>query len=276
MKNSRCYKKTTKIAPKCIIWHSTGANNPTIKRYVQPDIFDNNYSYLIKTIGENKNKNDWNNSQASVATHAVIGKLADNSIATVQCLPWNYRCWGCGSGTKGSGNDYFIQFEICEDNLQDSAYFSKVYQEAIELTAYLCKSFNIDPYGFVTINNTQVPTILCHADGHKLGFASNHSDVLHWFKIHGKTMDDVRKDVARILIKEGSDSVTQEQFNAMMDVYLQEQAKKPTSNWAKNVMNWAVSEGIIMGAGNGQLQAQKFITREECITLLQRVFNKLK
>ena len=89
-------------------------------------------------------------------------------------------------------------------------------------------------------------------------------------------MDDVRKDVARILIKEGSDSVTQEQFNAMMDVYLQEQAKKPTSNWAKNVMNWAVSEGIIMGTGNGQLQAQKFITREECITLLQRVFNKLK
>ena len=41
-------------------------------------------------------------------------------------------------------------------------------------------------------------------------------------------------------------------------------------------MNWAVSEGIIMGTGNGQLQAQKFITREECITLLQRVFNKLK
>ena len=276
MKNSRCYKKTTKIKPIGIMWHSTGANNPTIKRYVQPDTFDVNYSNLIKTIGQNKNKNDWNNSQASVATHAVIGKLENGSIATVQCLPWDYRCWGCGSGSKGSGNDYFIQFEICEDNLHDSSYFNKVYQEAVEFTAYICKAFGIDPNGFVTINNTQVPTILCHAEGHQKGFASNHGDVLHWFKIHGKTMDNVRRDVTRILIEEGNNKVTQEQFNAMMDVYLQEQAKKPTSNWAKSVMNWAVNEGIIMGAGNGQLQAQKFITREECVTLLNRLFNKLK
>ena len=118
MKNSRCYKTTTKIKPIGIMWHSTGANNPTIKRYVQPDTFDINYSNLIKTIGQNKNKNDWNNSQASVATHAVIGKLENGSIATVQCLPWDYRCWGCGSGSKGSGNDYFIQFEILPKNQQ--------------------------------------------------------------------------------------------------------------------------------------------------------------
>ena len=93
---------------------------------------------MIKTIGKNEYGTDWNTSQSNATTHAVIGKLANGTIGTVQCLPWNFRCWGCGSGKKGSGNDYFIQFEICEDNLQDKQYFNKVYQEAVELTAFLC------------------------------------------------------------------------------------------------------------------------------------------
>lgn len=257
------------------MWHSTGANNPTIKRYVQPDRKDPNYPTLIKTIGKNRNSNDWNSSQASETTHAVIGKLENGSIACVQCLPWNYRSWGCGSGSKGSGNDYFIQFEICEDNLSDPSYFNKVYREGIELTAYLCKTFKIDPLSYIKIGNTSVPTVLCHAEAHQKGFASNHSDVLHWFKKYNKTMDDVRKDVA-MLLREEDDDMTQEQFNKMMDAYLQEQAKKPTSDWAKNVMDWAVGEGIIVGDANGHVQAQKFISRQECVTLIQRLFNKLK
>lgn len=276
MKNSRCYKKTSKISIKGIMWHSTGANNPTIKRYIQPDKNDPNYSYLITTIGKNQYNNDWNTSQASETTHAVIGKLEDGNIATVQCLPWDYRSWGCGAGRKGSGNDYFIQFEICEDDLNDSAYFNKVYQEGIQLTAYLCRTFKINPKGYVNINGVSVPTVLCHAEAHSKGFASNHSDVLHWFKKYNKTMDDVRNDVAKILAEEDDDDMTQEQFNKMMDIYLQEQAKKPTSDWAKNVMNWAIGEGIIVGDQNGHVQAQKFITRQECVTLMQRLFNKLK
>jgi hypothetical protein len=136
-------------------------------------------------------------------------------------LPWNFRCWGCGSGKKGSGNDYFIQFEICEDNLQDKQYFNKVYQEGIELTAFLCKKFNINPKNYVKINGINIPTILCHAEANKLGFASNHADVLHWFKIYGKTMEDVRNDVEKLL-REDDDEMTQEQFNKMMDNYIAE------------------------------------------------------
>ena len=33
------------------------------------------------------------------------------------------------------------------------------------------------------------------SEGHKLGIASNHGDVLHWFPKHGKSMDDFRADV---------------------------------------------------------------------------------
>lgn len=34
LSNSTCYKGTTTMKPLGVLWHSTGANNPTIKRYV--------------------------------------------------------------------------------------------------------------------------------------------------------------------------------------------------------------------------------------------------
>jgi len=45
---------------KGVLWHSTGANNKTIKRYVQPTESDPNYAYLINLIGKNTGANDWN------------------------------------------------------------------------------------------------------------------------------------------------------------------------------------------------------------------------
>ena len=105
--------------------------------------------------------------------------------------------------------------------MQDKQYFNKVYQEGIELTAFLCKKFNINPKNYVKINGINIPTILCHAEANKLGFASNHADVLHWFKIYGKTMEDVRNDVEKLL-REDDDEMTQEQFNKMMDNYIAE------------------------------------------------------
>lgn len=114
-------------------------------------------------------------------------------------MPWNYRPWGCGSGSKGSCNNGWIQFEICEDGLNDKSYFEKVYKEACEITAYLCNMYNIDPKGTVTVNGIKVPTILCHADSNKLGMGSNHGDVNHWFPKFGKSMADARNDVAKLM-----------------------------------------------------------------------------
>lgn len=45
-------------------------------------------------------------------------------------MPWDYRPWGCGSGSKGSCNDGWIQFEICEDSLTDKVYLEQAYEEA--------------------------------------------------------------------------------------------------------------------------------------------------
>ena len=37
MTQSTCYNGTTKMDIKGVLWHSTGANNPWLRRYVQPD-----------------------------------------------------------------------------------------------------------------------------------------------------------------------------------------------------------------------------------------------
>ena len=175
---NRCYTNGATITPKGVMVHSTGANNPHIKRYVQPD---------VQGIGKNQYGNDWNNAKTEVCVHAFIGKLADGSIATVQTLPWDRRAWHCGSGVNGSGNNTYISFEICEDNLTDVTYFNKVYKEAVELTAYLCKLYKLDP--------SKDGVVICHSEGASRGIASYHGDVMHWFPKFGKTMNDFRKAV---------------------------------------------------------------------------------
>ena len=286
MTNSTCYKGTRKMNILGILWHSTGANNPNLKRYVQPSTGDKNYDALIKKIGKNTNNNSWNQVSIQAGLNAWIGKLADGSIATIQTMPWDYRPWGCGSGKKGSCNNGWIQFEICEDGLSDEKYFNAVYEEAVQLTAYLCKLYNINPKGNVTQNGVKIPTILCHADSYNLGFGSNHADVLHWFKKYGKTMNDVRNDVAALIGEtpvtpkptpptvEEEEEVTQEQFNKMMDTWIAEQAKKEPGAWSADAREWAERNGLINGNEQGQKMYKKVLTREEFAAVLYRALHR--
>lgn len=174
--NNRCYKSGKKITPKGIVVHSVGCAQ-------------HNREVFVRT---------WNNSSISVCVHAFV----DNKGVT-QTLPWNYRPWGCGSGSKGSYNNSHIQFEICEpSNVKykggqlinynaeiNEEFFIKCYNNAVELCIKLCKEFNLTE-----------KDIVCHSEAHKLGYASNHSDVMHWFPKHGKSMDTFREDVRKGLM----------------------------------------------------------------------------
>lgn len=204
MTQSTCYKNTGKMTIKGVLWHSTGANNTSIKRYVQPDDNAPNKEELRKIIGVNLYRNDWNHISYQAGLNAWIGKLANGTVGTVQTMPWNFRPWGCGSGSKGSCNYGWIQCEICEDSLNDKTYASQVYEEACQLTAFLCRIYNLDPNGTVVYNGVKVPVILCHADSYKLGLGSNHGDVLHWFPKFGFTMDTARKRITELLNEDSS------------------------------------------------------------------------
>lgn len=190
-----CYKAGRKITVKGIMVHSTGANNPWLKRYVGPD---------DGKLGKNQYNNHWNTYHPGgreVCVHGFIGKLADGTVATYQTLPWDHRGWHAG----GSANNTHIGFEICEDDLTDGAYFAKVYKEAAELCAYLCKQ-----YGLTEKN------IICHSEGYKQGVASNHGDVMHWFPKHGKSMDTFRAEVKALLAADAKeDEPVQEETPAV-------------------------------------------------------------
>ena len=257
MTQSTCYKGTSKMKPVGVLWHSTGANNPWLKRYVQPDDNASNRTELINLIGKNSYNNDWNHITRQAGLNCWIGKLADGTVTTIQTMPWDYKPWGCGSGSKGSCNNGWIQFEICEDGLTDSTYFNKVYKEACEITAYLCDLYNIDPNGYTMLNGVKVPNILCHADSCKLGLGSNHGDVNHWFPKHGKSMATARADVAKLMGSTTSSSIVKPETSTTTKPQTTSGVKegdvvkiasdatyyngKVIPSWVKN-KNWIVSE----------------------------------
>ena len=234
---SDCYQTGRTIAPAGVMVHSTGANNPNLRRYVQPD---------DGKLGANPNGNHWNRAGLNACVHAFIGKLADGSIATYQTLPWNRRGWHAASGKKGSANNTHIAFEICEDGLNDAAYFAAVYGEAVGLTAYLCKLYKLNPL--------QDGVVICHQEGYRRGIASNHADVLHWFPKFGKTMDDFRADVARKM--KGDEDMTEQQVREIVEEVLEArretyQTLQEVPAWGRETVSKLVDRGLLQGDGKG-------------------------
>lgn len=164
--NNDCYKAGRTISPAGIVVHDTATNQRKVSVYLS----------------------SWNKGGVEKCVHAFIGTRPDGSFGVVQTLPWDRRCWGCGSGNKGSYNNTHIQFEICQDDRTDAAWFAQCYQAAVELCAYLCQQYNI-PVG----------KIVDHAEAHALGYASNHSDTSDWFPLFGKNMDAFRADVQAVM-----------------------------------------------------------------------------
>lgn len=179
MTENPCYKAGRRITPTGIVVHSTGANNDSIKRYVQPD---------DGVLGKNKYNNHWNQSHGTKCVHAFIGRVEDGTVAIYQTLPWDYRAWGVGSGEKGSYNASHIQFEICEDNLTNADYYNEVFTLAARLCAYLCKEYGI------SVNN-----VVGHYEAHDAGYGNNHGDPRNWQRKFGDSMDAFRQRVSALL-----------------------------------------------------------------------------
>jgi len=172
MTKNRCYTSPVPINVSKLVLHSLGVAQPCSDGII----------------------NSMNTSSASVSVHGFI-----ETDRVIQTLPWNYRAWHVGAGAKGSYNSKAIGIEICEpkghgynggtminyDVKANEEYFKKVYNNAVQLFAYLCDKFSLDP----------LKDIVCHCEAHALGYGSNHSDVMQWFPKHGKSMDTFRKDV---------------------------------------------------------------------------------
>lgn len=187
--NNDCYKQNKKITPQGIVVHSVGCAQPDRHVFVK----------------------NWNVGGLEKCVNAFVD---DQGIT--QTLPWDTRPWGCGKGSKGSYNNSHIQFEMCEPaghkynggtmlnyNIEkNQEYFNKIYNNAVELCVYLCKLYNL-----------KASSIVCHSEAYKLGYGSNHSDVMQWFPKHNKNMDIFRSDVDNLLKKDSNDSASENNNN---------------------------------------------------------------
>ncbi len=181
-----CYVAAKKMTPQGIVVHSTGANNPNLKRYVDaPD-----------EVGKNAYGNHWNNPTPSgkkVCVHAFIGYDKDKNVRVAEILPLDICAWGVGNGRLGSYNydPAYIQFEICEDSLNDEVYYKKAFDVAAEYCAHLCRKYSLD-----------VENIVGHNEAYERGYASNHGDPERWMRRFGESMDIFRARVGELIESE--------------------------------------------------------------------------
>lgn len=182
--NNDCYKKGKMIKVTKIIVHSTGAVNPYLKRYIQPN---------VDGLGINAYKNDWNRKGIAKCVGAMIGYLDDGkTVATIRTLPYGMRNWGCGKGAKGTYNDCADQFEILEGYTE--VYFNKVWKEAVEYSAYLLKYYKLS-----------INALTTHCYVGEIGYGSNHNDPIPYFTKYGKTWKDFKTEVKALLMNKTGD-----------------------------------------------------------------------
>lgn len=161
------------IIPVGIVVHSTGANNPYLKRYV----------YAPDELGVNQYENWFGGPNSNyVLPHGAIGKDESGNVRVAQILPYTKACQCSGKGSMGSYNynngEGYIQFEIAEDGLDDEDYFNRAFDTAADYCVFLMKLFPT-----IELNN-----VVSHREAHDRGYASGHVDPENWLPKFGKDM----------------------------------------------------------------------------------------
>lgn len=182
------YKAFQKNGPKGIVLHSIGCPQQ-------------NAMVLVRM----QNSSSYGN--------CVHGYIDANDGTCYQTLPWNFRGWHVGAHPtkKLSFNNTHIGIEMCEpdcikytggstftcSNIEKARKQATIaYNAAVELFAYLCEEFNLNPL--------EKNCIVSHSESYKLGYGSNHGDPEHlWNQLGLKyNMDKFRSDVNNAMHKE--------------------------------------------------------------------------
>lgn len=69
--------------------------------------------------------------------------------------------------------------------------------------------------------------------------------------------------------------MTQAQFDAMMEDYLNRLAQQEPSDWSAEEREWCEDNGLIKGDENGDKQYKMFVTREQMAVFMQRLAKRL-
>lgn len=185
LKENPCYKAGQRIKVSGLMLHSVGCPQPSAEVFIK----------------------QMNRGDAKTCVHAFI----DGDTGKVyQTMPWDYKAWHCG----GRGNSTHIGVEMCEPKCikytggasiacQDMAAAQAVVKRtcaaAVELFAFLCKKYGLDPL--------KEGVIVSHKGGHDSGIASGHGDPDHLFSQLNMdyNMDTFRRAVSDAMEKPAAD-----------------------------------------------------------------------
>lgn len=147
-----------------------------------------------------------------VCVHAFV-----DDTKVINTLPYDIRCWGCGSGSSGSGNNSYIQIEICEPS---EVYFVNGWdyrtKDQIKTKTYIDNMVKVLCDWIVTrlkelgISEVNELTVTSHYEAYKKGIATNHADPKGLLSLGGYTMDDIRDKCRAIL---GEKTITYDRSN---------------------------------------------------------------
>jgi len=230
---------------------------------------------MLHSLGCPRASADYQSQRWNVATntsaiaHAVID--SNDGIAR-QNLRWDMRGWHCCD----PGNNTHVGVEMCEsdkikyrtdkpwlfdilDRPTVERHCRTAYNGAVELFAYLCNLFSLDP----------LKDICSHKEGHAMGIASNHGDPEHyWTGVGlGYTMDGFRADVKAAMASASVPATTAAGFLGFPDV--------SADDWYADALKWAVEHNVILQSGKPFYPDNPF-TKAAAVVLLRRMWNAIQ
>lgn len=135
----------------------------------------------------------------------------------------------------------------------------------------ICQTLGFKGIGY--ISSTSVHVDMRATGSYRGDERSNYKDNVggdfySYFGVSQATINSMK--VSPTNTKEKEVEMTQDQFNKMMDIWLEERAKEEPAEWSKDDREWAEKEGIIQGTGDG-MEYKSFVTREQMAVLLHRL-----
>lgn len=175
----------------------------------------------------------------------------------VQSFEHSYKCWAAGSS---KGNNEAIHVEICVNS--DGNYLKAV-ENAASLVAKIMKDEKL------TINDVVQHN---YYSGKNCPRIMRSESIISWseFKemIEGDELTVSQVNQLRAQINELRDTL-----NSVVNNKANKVSHTGAEPWAKDAVDWAHSEGILTGNGDG-LNLSGALTREQLVTILYRYHNK--
>lgn len=233
------YQQYTRIQVRKLVLHSVGCPQPSAAVFAR----------------------QWQT--ARYFAHAVL--QADGTV--YQVAPWDCRLMHVGAA-----NAYSIGVEmtepdcirytsgatfVCSDRARAVAQVTGTYNTAVELFAWLCTQFGLDPN----------KDIISHAEAGKLGIGTDHADPEHlWRQLGmGYTMDGFRRDVAEAMAKEDREEVPDmPRYDSVAEM----------PQWARADAQRLIDRGALQGNTDGKLDVSEDMLRT--MIVCQRMVDEQK